>query len=530
MLFKGNIHSYIYIIGLALLAASVPTSVFMMSVSQFIILGNWLLEGDFKTKWKRLMQHKSALLFISIFFIHLIWLFPPQDYHYAFNDIRIKLPIFILPLLVVTSKPISNKELKYILYSFVASVTVVSFIILYRYIFRVQLGITDYRELSPFISHIRYSLMVVFSIFIIASQFKVKEKSKTATLLWIIVSVYLILLLFIIRANTGIIVFAIMLILSFLYYLKKVRPLFKIAGTAIILAGLISFCLYTLHIWNSFISASELLPPSSTVKTPNGNPYTFLSENKDVENGERVWFFIQEDEMRKEWNNRSTLPYDDKDKKNNDLKYTLVRYLSSKGLTKDSLGISQLSQEDISAIENSIANYTYTKQFSIYTIIYKFLWEFYSYRNYKDANGQSFIQRIVYAQTAISIIKKHFFFGVGTGNVQQAFNQEYSQQKKLLDKKYWLRAHNQYLTFLLTFGIFGFLWICFSFLYPFFKNLNGNKFVSLIFLSIALISFVNEDMLETQAGVTFIVLFYVLFAFGNRKELTESTPLPPITN
>jgi hypothetical protein len=519
MLFNSKTHHLLYVASLAILAASVPVSVFMMSVSQFMIIGNWILEGDFKMKWTRFLQHKNVLIFISIFLLHIIWLFPPQDYHYALNDIRIKLPILILPFFIITSKPISYKELRFILYAFVTSVLAMSFIILYRYIYQDKFGITNYRELSPFISHIRYSLMVVFSVFILI-YYRVINQSSTLIqkLFTIVIILYLTAFLFILRANTGIVALGLLLIIIFIYYLRKSRMIYKVFGVTLLMVGIAWICMYSYQIWESFIQGSNLLPPYSVVYTPNGNPYSFIPESNDVENGNRVWFYVQENELRKAWNNRCPYAYDKKDKRGNELKFTLIRYLTSKNLTKDSLGVSKLTNDDISAIEKGIPNYRFTQHFSLYPFIYPFLWEYYSYQSDGNANGHSLIQRIVYVRTAFSIIKKHFFFGVGTGNVQQAFNMEYSTGNTSLEKEYWHRAHNQYLTFFLTFGIFGFLWFCFAFFYPFFKNLRKNRFLPLIFLAIALISFVNEDTLETQAGVTFIILFYVLFAFGNREE------------
>jgi len=49
--------------------------------------------------------------------------------------------------------------------------------------------------------------------------------------------------------------------------------------------------------------------------------------------------------------------------------------------------------------------------------------------------------------------------------------------------------------------------------------------LQLIFFGILIISFFNEDTLETQAGLTFVVFFYILLSIGKEKKLlTGKTP------
>ncbi len=526
MILGQKTHRNIYLFSLFLLAIAIPTSVFLMSLSQFILYGNWIIEGGFKEKWLRLKSNKLVWIFVSIYFLHLLWLWPPQDYNYALNDLRVKLPMLLLPLFVASSKPIEKKVIKFIFITFTISVIFVSFITLYRWIFQDSLGIVDYRKVSPFISHIRYSLMMVFSIFILYhfSQIE-KDNNKKFRIIYLLAMLYLILLIFILRVNTGIFVFLILSFIVFTYILIKSSSCIKwFLSLAIIIASVL-FYNYSKKIWNSFIVGMKSVAPDSLVYTPNGNIYSFINDSKEVENGNKVWFYIQENELRKEWNKRSRIHYDDKDEKGNLVKFTLIRYLTSKGLTKDSLGCSQLSEEDIKAINNGIANVEYTKKWALYPYIYSFMWDYYSHRYLGYVNGSSFFQRIEYLRTARKIIKEYFWLGVGTGNVRRAFDKKYEEINSPLAPEFRLRAHNQFVTFLLTFGIFGFVWFLFAFFYPFLHNIKKSKFIAFIFFSIVIISFFNEDTLETQAGLTFVVFFYTLFTFAG--ETGNETKLPP---
>jgi len=71
---------------------------------------------------------------------------------------------------------------------------------------------------------------------------------------------------------------------------------------------------------------------------------------------------------------------------------------------------------------------------------------------------------------------------------------------------------------LLTFGIFGFIWLIFALFYPAIKEKGFNDFLFTILFLIIIISFINEDTFETQAGVTFFIIFYSVFIFGKEKQ------------
>jgi putative Ca2+/H+ antiporter (TMEM165/GDT1 family) len=87
-----------------------------------------------------------------------------------------------------------------------------------------------------------------------------------------------------------------------------------------------------------------------------------------------------------------------------------------------------------------------------------------------------------------------------------------------LQQQYQHRAHNQWLTILLTFGILGMLLFMLVVFYPlFYKRKYLDYFYIVFFIAFAL-SLLTEDTLETQAGVTFYALFNCLFLFAKPEE------------
>ncbi|MBI5541756.1 MAG: O-antigen ligase family protein [Bacteroidia bacterium] len=524
-LFTPTIHRYIYLFGLALLAFSLPLSSFGTSISELILLGNWIAEGNFKEKFSKLKSKNGILFFSSIFIVHVIWLLPPQDYNYAFNDLKVKVPILVLPILIGSSYALTKKLLKSILLFFTSGVLLGTLISITIFIFKQSVNITNYRDLSPFISHIRFSLMIAFSIFIF--MYYSFNKNETAFKgIWkicaLIASVWLIVFLILLKSLTGIVIFGIISYLIFWFLAFKIKHWLKwvIFLFLIVLPVLPSIYIYNVLI--NFTKIEEIDFSSVDTRTESGKYYTFVPDAKSVENGKLVWIYVCENELMSEWQKRSKIDYFDKDRNGNDLRFTLIRFLTSKGLRKDSAGISRLNSEEINAIENGVPNYLFLSEWKIYPIVYNVIWELYEYKYNKQASGHSVAQRIEYLKAAKEIISANFFFGVGTGNVQHSFDKQYEIMQSKLDKEWRLRAHNQLVTFFLTFGVFGFIFFIFMLFYPVIKEKGYKDFLFSVLFLIMFLSFFNEDTLESQAGVTFFVLFYCLFLFSGKQEVVHT--------
>ena len=107
-----------------------------------------------------------------------------------------------------------------------------------------------------------------------------------------------------------------------------------------------------------------------------------------------------------------------------------------------------------------------------------------------------------------NIISENFFFGVGTGDIQDELNRQYTLAGDV-DLKSNLNAHNQYLEVLLENGFIGLLLFLSVFGMMFYIAVKEGNIIYLMFLIIVFISFLFETMLNRLAGVS----FYSLFAF-----------------
>jgi hypothetical protein len=252
--------------------------------------------------------------------------------------------------------------------------------------------------------------------------------------------------------------------------------------------------------------------------TVNGNPYTHKTESEEYENGHKIWSYIANDELEQEWNKQSNYPYDSLDRKGQLLRITLIRYMTSMGLRKDSLGFAQLKEEDIRMIEKGYTNYIYKHKFALYPRIYVLLWEIDRYKKTGDPSGQSLGQRIEYLKVGLNIIKRHFWLGTGTGDVQQEFFKQYVLDKSLLKPEWRRKTHNQLVTFFISFGLIGFLWFLFALIAPIIIEQKYKRFLFTLFFLLVILSMFNEDTLETHPGVSFFAFFYSFFLFSMPDE------------
>lgn len=179
--------------------------------------------------------------------------------------------------------------------------------------------------------------------------------------------------------------------------------------------------------------------------------------------------------------------------------------------------MAELGMEDIRLIEQGKANYLYGKKFSMYNQMYLIIWQIDVFRKSGNPSGHSVTQRILYLKAAIDIIRDNFWYGVGTGDVINSYSAYYKEIDSPLSERWRLRAHNQLLTFLLTYGIFGFIWILVGFLYPVYLERKWNDYFMIVFLLVGFFSMLNEDTLETHTGVSFFAIFYSLFLFARRN-------------
>lgn len=507
-----NIFEQMFFAGLLLFAASLPLSMFMMSVSQFIILGGWLLQGNFSIRLRQAFSNKAVWILCSVYVLHLIGLIYSADYAYAFKDLRVKLPLLLLPVLFASSTPLTNRQLNILLTVFISATFISTFISYLIYLDVIHKPIRDIRDISVFISHIRLSLFVCIAVY--SALWLLKQSSLLFKILLLTVIVWFIFFLILIESMTGLGILTITLVVVFLKYtISNTSLALKIITVLIFIAAGIFSYQYIDKIWIRIntLNKDELFHLKKN--TAEGNVYLHDTLKTDSENGHLIWINLCENEMRPAWNKRSHLPYDSLNLKGDELRMTIIRYLTSKGAAKDGAAIDNLSKKEITAIEKGVANVDDLHTFGIRSRIRATLWEIYQYQHFNNPGGHSLAMRFEFWKTAFSIISDHPFTGVGTGDVPAAFKNKYDELKSPLAPQYRLRAHNQYLTVAIALGIPVLVWFLLSLILPGIILNRYNHFLYFTFWLTAIMSMISEDTLETQAGVSFFAFFNGVYLF-----------------
>ena len=502
------------------MAVSLPMSKALMSNVTGLLMFNWLIEGQFAIKMQRLKERKSVVLIISVFFVYLIGLLWTNSLEWGLHDVKIQLPILIIPLVIGTSAELNYSQVKRIIYLFSAAVVVASICSVWVLLGFSGKTIQNPREMSLFISHIRFALLINIGIFSLGWYLmNTEKKSITEKVLLILTMIWLSVFLVVLKSATGWVVFLIVLaVVVFFGILRIPRLLVRVCLTTILLSiFLIPLC-YIGYVANQFYSV-EVIPQNILLeRTKMGNPYLHDLKSRQLENGHYTFLYINQDELREVWNKRSMIHFDSASASGYN-QYVLYRYLTSKGIRKDAEGLEKLTDTDIRNIENGMTNYLFTNPNAFYNRIYQVIWEFDIYNKGGNPSGHSVTQRVEYYKMAFHIIKENFWFGNGTGGYYLAYQEKYDQNEFFKKQDYRQRSHNMLLSYWIDFGLIGLIFICFALTAPVFHEKKTKSFLLLVFLLIVLISFMNEDTLNNHDAISFFSFFYPLYLYSKTAPL-----------
>lgn len=507
---RPTVHSAILLFGLALMAVGMGVSLFLMSLGGMIISANWLAEGRFQTKLQHLWANKPALWLVGLFLLHIVWLWNTDNFDYALKDIRIKLPLLFLPVVLGAGANVPRRAMFGLLWLFVATVFVGSSMAVYYYFAVYNPATENIREIVFFSSPIRFALLCDMALMVVIYH----AFSRRIHWIWAaIAAVWFIGFLVVLQSLTGLALLAAIAVFMAFYHgicfgqgwqrflWLGIPLLFSLGSMGALVKGFIDYR----EPENTPENGMELV-----THTAGGEAYTHHPANTELQDGHYIHRYIAFGELEKAWERSSTFDFDGKDSRGQALRYTLIRYMASKGLRKDSVGFRQLSEQDIARIEQGHTSANPPTNPIIQRLEGTFF-EINAYLNGASGQGSSVVQRLIYFRTGWAVAARNWAMGVGTGDVNDTIMAQYDREQSALDADYRRRSHNQYLAFWIAFGLVGLV-------YFFGLNLNAivvaasnAHFLGLAFAVIAALSFLTEDTLETQVGATFFAFFYALF-------------------
>ncbi len=508
---RKSIHFWVYYFSLCLFVVSFATSRFGLTLSLILLALNWLAEGDFKEKFRVFTSNRVTVGFALIFGLSILGIFWAKDYVLALNALPHKLPTLIVPLVLVTSPSLNERQIRGLIFLFISSVLAASLI---------GLGIRliddpiNFREASPFVPATNFSIMLILSAFQLPLLARQISSRRIHLLLALLISGWFIFFILYLRSFTGLAslggVVAYVLLITLVRHRSKILKLSFLTASVTALGFGVWLFLYMYS-----ITHKEINPDIKNIphRTPYGAKYQHEPSEVLRENGNLVYMFIAQDELREAWSSRSSLCFDSLDRNNEPLKHTLYRYMASRGLPKDKDGMLALSDRDIEAVEDGYTNYLYLDWPGIYSRVHVLMMGIYMY-NYShdnDPTWSTLTERFELWKASWEAFTLRPFTGWGTGHIEVAVQYGLiKNNSELIGRK--IRSHNQLFSIFLLWGVVGF--VLFVFLYAYI--IKGAKLHKIFIFNVFLIAFalngMVNDPIEGQMGQSMFVFFTVFYA------------------
>lgn len=528
----------IYILSLALFMIGLPLSNAIISLSTIFLLLVWIVTGDFKSKFSRLGHNKVSLLLMSVFLLYLIGFMFAKDQSLAIKELSKGLPWLVFGLILGSSQQISRKSTDRLILVYCLSVIISATIAFVRLTMADMIGLSNFRA-ATLVDHMPFSFQLSFVIWIIIyyairnhklqnTDHAIINYGKNKIVIEIAITmliVCLLAILLVIKSFNAYIYFGIMSFLGLILISNEAKhTIYKKLLISLSVIIIIVPLIYITFSIIDYYDVKEYNIETIDKKTSKNNLYVHNFANKSKENGNYTWLFVCEEELIPLWNENSEVKYDNYFQSGEPYRDIIIRYMTSKGFRKDADGYSQLTKQDIHNIECGMANCIYSNYtFSIYPRIYETIWEIDQYIITRNPNLKSLAQRIDLTILGIDIIKKHFWTGIGLGNYMYEYEVALKNSDSKLDKCYLGSTHNQYLSYMMRFGIFGTLYIMTVLIYTFIKYRKQHSFLFTIFFVSMLFANFGDANFETFIGSNFFFFFFCLFLWTiPRKALTEN--------
>ena len=501
-MFPARLHRAIYIVLVTLLGGCMVCSTWAANLVWVLLAANWLLEGRWREKWQMARHSRMLAAYATLCLVLLVGMLWTSNSATGWSQLRTKLPLLVVPLVMLTSRPLEGRVRSAVLWLYAATVLVVSLIATVR-----MLAIPDmpYRDAVPYISHIRFALNCCMVIFIAVGTYRWPHRSSLwplTVLRWLAV-LWMVVFVLLIRSYTALaVIVAVSLALLLVYYRRW--PLMALWCAVMGVATL-----SVVHEVRSYYRPVPLAVEPLRETTVAGRPYEHACDGI-VENGNYINNYVCRPELRTAWTLRSTLPYDSLTSGGFPVEPTLIRYLNACGLAKDSVGVCSLSAADIAAVERGVANPVYESGSPLRKMVYVMALEHEYYRHTHAIRGFSMLQRIELWRATWRVVTEHPAFGVGTGDIYDAVQDQLAAMDSELYGSY-KNTHNQYLSLMAMVGLLGFIAVAAMFLRAVLPRMAKPRTslppLMMAWMLTVLISFLTEDTLNTLAGILLCTWF-----------------------
>lgn len=438
----------VYFFLLLLVSFGIGLQVVAYKIAIIALLLQWILNRNFKEKFLTLKSNYYAIGLISIYLLYTISFFWSDNAEIAFVDIILKSPLLIFPLIILSKKNLTIKQINQILLSFALSSVLINLYCFcdayFSFIKTDQINHFFYHHLVINMHTAYQAMFTCFSI-VVFIYLGVKEKFTPNWLTYFTVSFQMILVLLLSSRMQILIIMILVPSYLIIHYYKKKKLALGLLYTVLIFT-FAKLIMNTPSSLNYRYKQTVSQINSIGIDNDNSDPRKFIW-NEALEVIKNNWFF-------------GTGIGDAKSVLADRYSRLVLKNPTSKNLMDSTIIQIKQSQKTVEYLKGKT-----------------------------DTNNISYNELL--NNHAKMILERQ-------NNRYITFN----------ERKY--NYHNQYLQTFGTIGLFGFLLLLYLCTTPFVVAIKELDYLKLIFLFIICSSFLTESMLERQAGVAFFAFFYTL--------------------
>ena len=437
---------YFYLLLLASVGIGLQLVAYKIAI--IALLSQWVLNANFREKFSILKRNNYAIGLIFLFLLYVISLFWSDNVAIGVTDLILKSPLLILPLVILSKKSPSTKQINQILLLFALSSLLLNVYCVcdayLRFIKTDQINNFYYSALTINM-HSAYQAMFTCFAIVVFVYLGVKEKMLPNWLTYLAVSFQMILVLLLSSRMQILIMTVLVPTYLITYYVKKKKLALGILYTVLIL----SFA-------NLIMSAPSSLNYRYKETVSHINSIGVDNDNSDP----RKFIWIESLKVIKDNWFMGAGCGDAKA----ELEERYSRLILENPISKS------LMDSTIIQINKNQKTIKYLQQKGL-------------------DNNISFNEELINHAKMILVRKNNIHKSLSHGR----FN-----------------FHNQYLQTFASIGLFGFLLLLYLLIIPFIRAMLKLEYLKGLLLFIICSSFLTESMLERQAGVAFVAFFYTL--------------------
>ena len=217
--FGTKAHSRLHYLTLLFFVVGMVCSKFLMSMGLLFGSLNLILEADYKTYYRRLVENRLIhliLLFYLLFWVSMLW---SQNWTEGLDQLRRLTSLLLIPI-IVAARPLPRPRKIEGLWSFFLGALLLSSLVnsISYHFFAERLNLIDIREMSLFGSHIRYGMLIGFGLSYAISRFKHNR--------WYgLLALWFLFYTFDSQALTGVLTVVIVILGHTIYFLLKKRKI-----------------------------------------------------------------------------------------------------------------------------------------------------------------------------------------------------------------------------------------------------------------------------------------------------------------